>query len=98
MPAIIRSAGVAPEMNMKNPLNADTEACKRGIHSGFETQGKSHQKFKTGVSSGPTKRTDVLQILKEKELLHYALPSKQKETNLNCIGRGRVDLELSSQV
>ena len=53
---------------------------------------------RAGVSSGPTKKTYVLQILKEKGPLHYTLPSKQKETNLNRIGTGRVDLELSSQV
>ena len=55
MRAIIRSAGVAPEMNLKNPLNADTEACKRGIHPGFENQGRLHQKSKTGYQVAPQK-------------------------------------------
>ena len=29
----------------------------QGIHPGFETQGRRHQKSKTGVSMAPTKRT-----------------------------------------
>ena len=45
-----RSAGVAPEVNLRNPLNTGKEAHKWGIHSGFETQGRYHQKSKTGVS------------------------------------------------
>ena len=41
--------------NLKNPLHVDMEACKRGIHSDFETQGRRHQKSKTGVSVVPEK-------------------------------------------
>ena len=52
----IQSAGVAPEANLRNSLHAGNIAHKRGIHPGFETQGRRHQKSKTGVSySGPTK-------------------------------------------
>ena len=47
MRAVNRSAGVKPELNLRNPLHA----CKRGIRPGFET----------GVSGAPLKRTDVLQ-------------------------------------
>ena len=45
-----KSAGVAPEVNLRNPLHAGDKACKRVIHPGFESQGKCHQKYKTGVS------------------------------------------------
>ena len=43
------SAGVAPEVNIRNLLRAGDEAYKRGIHPGFETQARCHQKSKTGV-------------------------------------------------
>ena len=46
----IQSAGVAPEVNLRNSLHAGDKVCKRGIHPGFETQGRRHQKSKTGVS------------------------------------------------
>ena len=60
-----RSAGVAPEMNLINPLHAGIThitfiAHKREIL--FETQVRRHQKSKTGVISDPTKRTCVIQI------------------------------------
>ena len=44
----IQSAGVAPEVNLRNPLCAGEKARKRGIHPGFETQGRRQQKSKTG--------------------------------------------------
>ena len=50
-----RSTGVAPEVNLRNPLHAGDKAGKRGIHPGFETQGRRHQKSKTGVSVAPQK-------------------------------------------
>ena len=52
---IKRSAGVAPEVNLGNPLCTGEEACKRGIHPGFETQSRHQQKSKTGVSVAPQK-------------------------------------------
>ena len=33
----------------------------KGVYSGFETKSRHHQKSKTGVISGSTKWTDVLQ-------------------------------------
>ena len=51
-----RSTGVAPEVNMKNPLHAGIEAHNWGIHPGFETKGRHYQKSKTGVSVAPQKR------------------------------------------
>ena len=41
----IQSAGVAPEVNLRI-----TQESTQGIHPGFETQGRRHQKSKTGVS------------------------------------------------
>ena len=38
MLATKKSAGVAPEMNLRNPLCADREAHKQGGPLGFETQ------------------------------------------------------------
>ena len=51
----IQSAGVAPEVNLRNLLWAGEEAGKQGIHPGFETQGRGHQKSKIGVSAAPRK-------------------------------------------
>ena len=51
----IQSVGVAPEVNLRNSLHAGNKACKRRIHSGFETQGRRRQKSKTGVSVAPRK-------------------------------------------
>ena len=48
--AVKRSASVAPKVNLRNPLDASEETCRRGIHLDFETQTRCHQKFKTGVS------------------------------------------------
>ena len=42
------SAGVTPELNLKNPFHLSVQWYKWEIHPGFETQGKC-----------PTKRTDV---------------------------------------
>ena len=55
MLAIKKSAGVTPEVNLKNLLHAGEEARKQGIHPGFENQGRCHQKSKTGVSVAPQK-------------------------------------------
>ena len=45
-----RSAGVAPEVNLMNPLHTSKETRKRGIPPDFETHNGSHQKSKTGIS------------------------------------------------
>ena len=57
---IKRSPGVAPEVNLRNPLHAGDEAGKQEIHPGFEILSRHHQKPKTGTS-GPTERTYVPQ-------------------------------------
>ena len=51
----IQSAGVAPEVNLRNSLHIGDKARKRGIHPGFETQGRHCQKSKTEVSVAPRK-------------------------------------------
>ena len=62
MLAAKRSAGVAPEVNLRIPLNAGGEACKWGggstlalkpVTTSLEVQNRD--------ISGPTKRTDVHQ-------------------------------------
>ena len=50
-----RSAGVAAEVNLRNPLHTGNDAYKWRIHPGFENQGTYHQKSKTGVSMTPLK-------------------------------------------
>ena len=61
-----RSAGVTQEINLKNPLHTSDKAHKRGIHPGFEAQGRRHQKSKTGIRD-TTKRTYVLQKKRKKK-------------------------------
>ena len=55
MLATKRSAGVAPEVNLRNLSHAGKEARKWGRHPGFETQGRRRQKSKKGVSVAPQK-------------------------------------------
>ena len=45
-----RSAGNAPQLNLRNLLPVDDETCKKEIHYGFETQGRHHQRSKIGIS------------------------------------------------
>ena len=53
MLAIKRSAGVTPELNVRNPVHAGNEACKWLVNPGFEAQGGHCQKSKTRVSVTP---------------------------------------------
>ena len=59
-----RSAGVAPEVNLREHVTCMNKAA----HSGFETQRRHHLKSKTGVSVAPEKRTYAIQkiVLKKK--------------------------------
>ena len=50
MLALKTSAGVTPELNLRNPLHIGEEADKPEIHPDFETQSKTHQKSKAEVS------------------------------------------------
>ena len=62
-----QSAGVTAAMNLG--ITTGEKAGKQGIHPGFETHCRCHQKSKTGGISGPTKRTCVFQKIFEKKLL-----------------------------
>ena len=65
-PLLVEKAGVTPEVNLRNPLCAGKEAHKRGIHPDFETQGRRHQKSKTGISVAPQKDLCPTKIKKKK--------------------------------
>ena len=45
-----RSAGVASEVNLRNPLHSDNDPSKWAIHPGIETQGRRNQKSKTWLT------------------------------------------------
>ena len=49
----VQSAGVTPEMNLRNLLCTSEEARKGEIHPGSKTQGRRLQKSKTGASVAP---------------------------------------------
>ena len=44
MLAIKSSRGIAPEVNLRNPLHAVAEVHRKGINPGFETLGRHHRK------------------------------------------------------
>ena len=54
-----RSAGVAPEWNLRQHVTCNTYMplchANKAAHSDFETQRRRHQKSKTGVSMAPQK-------------------------------------------
>ena len=43
------------EVYLRNPLHSGGKTCKQGIHPGFETQNRCHQKSKVTVSVAPQK-------------------------------------------
>ena len=56
MLAIKMSAGVAPEVNLRNPFHTVETTLKQGIYHGFETWDRCHQKSKTGLAVTPQKK------------------------------------------
>ena len=58
----VQSAGVKPEVNLR--MTQVTKHVK-GIHPGFETQGRRQQKSKTGVSVAPQKELMSSKIKKK---------------------------------
>ena len=50
MLAIKRTAGVTPEVNLRNSLHECNKACKQGIRPDFETQGRLYKKSNLGIS------------------------------------------------
>ena len=53
------------------------KACRKGIHPGFETQGRHHQKSKTGVTVAPQKGLMSSKTSKKKHL-DYGGESQKK--------------------
>ena len=51
----MQSAGVAPEVNLRNHCAQARKNISEGIHPGFETQARRHQKSETGLSVAPQK-------------------------------------------
>ena len=48
-----------------------TKHSSKGVHSGFEIQGRRHQKSKTGVSVASQKRLMSSYNLKKKEVIFF---------------------------
>ena len=60
------SAGVTPQVNLRNPLHPGKEVHKYEIPVCFETRGRRHRKSKAGVSVVTQKRTNVFQFFSKK--------------------------------
>ena len=60
-----RSVGVAPEVNLRNPLSTGDEACKWGSQLWLWNPGQTSPEVQNRDISGPIKRTYVLQKLKK---------------------------------
>ena len=68
MLAAKRSAGVAPEVNLRECVtHMPLPSVNNAAHSGFETQRRCHQKSKTGVSVAPQKGLMSSKNLKKKK-------------------------------
>ena len=50
-----RSAGVTPEVNLRNPLHGGDKASEGEIHPSFEPQSRCHKNSKTKVSAASGK-------------------------------------------
>ena len=69
MLATKRSAGVAPEVNLRECVtHTPPPSLNKATNSGFETQRRRHQKSKTGVSVAPQK--GLQNFFEKKSLLH----------------------------
>ena len=61
MLAAKRSAGVTPEVNLRECVtHAPLLSMNKAVHSGFEIRRGHHKKFKTGVSVAPLNGLDQL--------------------------------------
>ena len=77
--------------NQRNSLHAVDKVCKSGIHLGFETKGRYHQKFQTGYK-WPHKKTyfPPKNLKKEKSVvfvlitLKFHLGPNQSLTSVMC--------------
>ena len=80
-----RLAGVTPEVNFREHITCmPLQSVNEAAHSVSKNQGRCHQKFKTGVSVGPTKRTYIIQnffLISSISLCIVTLPIHGKVTN-----------------
>ena len=81
MLAVKRSAGVAPEVNLRQGVtHTPLPNANKAAYSGFETQRRRHQKSKTGVSVAPQKG-----LMSSKKFLKIKKNVKLKEnTKVAC--------------
>ena len=80
MVATNRPSGVAPEMNMRNPLHTGDESCMEWNPHSFETHSRRHQKSKRSASVTPQKRL-VSSNLKNKfsqKSLHISICERRR--------------------
>ena len=63
-----RSAGVAPEVNLRSPLHTGNKACKHEIRPRFETNCRGLQKSKTKISVAPRKEIMFYPFIKRKTI------------------------------
>ena len=75
MLAAKRSAGVTPEVNLRIPLHAGDGAYMHGDPPWLETQGRRHQKSKTGITVAPQK--GPLKLKNKQEKTSYQSESKR---------------------
>ena len=83
----VQSAGVTPEVNLRNSLCAGEEACKRGNPPWLWNPGQTSPEVQNRGISGPTKRTYVLQKLKKKisfSILNFVASSPGKVCTCFC--------------
>ena len=69
MLAVMRSVGVAPEMNLDNPLGAGNKACKRMTPPWLCNTGQTSPEIQNRDVSGLRRKTDVLIFSKKVQTL-----------------------------
>ena len=84
MLVVKRLVGVAPEVNLKNPLCTGDETCKQGIHYGFKTQNRRHQRSKTGIFMSPTKK-DLCPPKKQFQKLLFLISGRSRSSSVNLL-------------
>ena len=66
-----KPAANAPEVNLRNPLHIGKKYIGKGSTLALKTQGRHHQKSKTGLSVAPEKGLKSSKIFFEKKKSHY---------------------------
>ena len=75
MLATKRSAGVAPEVNLRECVtHMPPHSLNKAAHSGFETQRRHHQKSKTGVSVATKRSAGVAPEVNLRECVTHMPP------------------------